>query len=46
MAYRQEEAVADIIQQSGVLGDRKPWYPGCEARENEMPEKEVQEKIA
>ncbi|MFT5657963.1 MAG: methylenetetrahydrofolate reductase (NADPH) [Gammaproteobacteria bacterium] len=30
MAYRQEEAVADIIQQSGVLGDRKPWYPGFE----------------
>ena len=30
MAYRQEEAVADIIQQSGVLGGRVPWYPGCE----------------
>ena len=41
MAYRQEEAVADIIQQSGVLGDRKPWYPGCEVQE-----KEVQEKTA
>jgi methylenetetrahydrofolate reductase (NADPH) len=35
MAYRQEEAVADIIQQSGVLGDRKPWYPGCEVQEKE-----------
>jgi methylenetetrahydrofolate reductase (NADPH) len=41
MAYRQEEAVADIIQQSGVLGDRKPWYPGAE-----IQEKEVQGKIA
>lgn len=28
MAYRQEEMVAEIIQQSGVLGDRKPWSPG------------------
>ena len=30
MAYRQEEAVADIIKQSGVLDGRQPWYPGCE----------------
>ena len=30
MAYRQEEAVADIIQQSGALEGRVPWYPGCE----------------
>ncbi|MFT5219843.1 MAG: methylenetetrahydrofolate reductase (NADPH) [Planctomycetota bacterium] len=30
MAYRQEEAVADIIQQSGVLEGRVPWYPGFE----------------
>jgi methylenetetrahydrofolate reductase (NADPH) len=30
MAYRQEAAVADIIKKSGVLGDRKPWYPGIE----------------
>ncbi len=28
MAYRQEEAVAEIIQASGVLEDRVPWYPG------------------
>lgn len=27
MAYRQEELVADIIQRSGVLGDRAPWSP-------------------
>ena len=32
MAYRQEAAVADIIQQSGVLEGRIPWYPGCEDR--------------
>jgi len=32
MAYRQEEAVADIIQQSGVLQGRVPWYPGCETQ--------------
>jgi len=28
MAYRQEEAVAEIIQRSGVLGGRVPWNPG------------------
>ena len=28
MAYRQEETVAEIIQKSGVLGGRVPWYPG------------------
>lgn len=27
MAYRQEEAVAEIIQTSGVLEGRIPWYP-------------------
>ncbi|MGD8429029.1 MAG: methylenetetrahydrofolate reductase [Ectothiorhodospiraceae bacterium] len=28
MAYRQEEAVAELVDESGVLGDRVPWYPG------------------
>ncbi|HRP95025.1 MAG TPA: methylenetetrahydrofolate reductase [Rhodocyclaceae bacterium] len=28
MAYRQEETVAEIIQTSGVLDGRVPWYPG------------------
>ncbi|GGK67994.1 methylenetetrahydrofolate reductase [Amphritea balenae] len=28
MAYRQEEAVAEIIDRSGVLDGRVPWYPG------------------
>ena len=27
MAYRQEEAVAEIIDASGVLEGRVPWYP-------------------
>ncbi len=33
MAYRQEEAVAEIIQQSGVLEGRVPWYPGVDDQE-------------
>lgn len=28
MAYRQEEEVAEIIDRSGVLKGRTPWYPG------------------
>ena len=28
MAYRQEESVPDIIDRSGVLKGRIPWYPG------------------
>jgi len=28
MAYRQEEAVAEVIENSGVLSGRVPWYPG------------------
>ncbi|HLY57345.1 MAG TPA: methylenetetrahydrofolate reductase [Stellaceae bacterium] len=28
MAYRQEEAVAEVIERSGVLQGRVPWYPG------------------
>jgi methylenetetrahydrofolate reductase (NADPH) len=27
MAYRQEEAVAEIVQRSGVLAGRQPWHP-------------------
>jgi methylenetetrahydrofolate reductase (NADPH) len=30
MAYRQEETVAEIIQESGVLCGRVPWYPGVD----------------
>jgi len=32
MAYRQEAAVAEIVQQSGVLEGRVPWYPGCDVQ--------------
>lgn len=32
MAYRQEESVADIVQRSGVLAGRVPWYPGRDNR--------------
>ena len=35
MAYRQEEAVAEIIDRSGVLKGRKPWQPGAEQTEGE-----------
>lgn len=31
MAYRQEESVAEIIERSGVLAGRVPWYPGRDA---------------
>ena len=34
MAYRQEEAVAEIIQRSGVLGGRVPWDPGRDPQAN------------
>ena len=27
MAYRQEEAVAEVITESGVLAGRAPWHP-------------------
>ncbi len=27
MAYRQEESVADMVDRSGVLQGRTPWYP-------------------
>ncbi len=28
MAYRQEDSVPDIIERSGILRGRLPWYPG------------------
>ena len=28
MAYRQEDSIPDIIDRSGVLCGRIPWYPG------------------
>lgn len=34
MAYRQEESVAEIIDRSGVLEGRVPWYPGRDTELN------------
>ena len=31
MAYRQETVVPEIVQRSGVLDGRTPWYPGRDA---------------
>lgn len=31
MAYRQEASVQQIVKDSGVLGDRVPWYPERDA---------------
>jgi methylenetetrahydrofolate reductase (NADPH) len=28
MAFRQERQVAEIVERSGVLGERVPWHPG------------------
>jgi methylenetetrahydrofolate reductase (NADPH) len=32
MAYRQETTVAEIIETSGVLDGRTPWYPGRDTK--------------
>ena len=32
MAYRQEESVAEIVERSGVLQGRSPWYPDRDIR--------------
>jgi methylenetetrahydrofolate reductase (NADPH) len=31
MAYRQEESVAEIVDRSGILKGRSPWYPERDA---------------
>jgi methylenetetrahydrofolate reductase (NADPH) len=31
MAYRQEESVAEVIERSGVLNGRQPWFPQRDA---------------
>ena len=33
MAYRQEEAVQEIVKDSGVLEGRVPWYPGRDSEQ-------------
>jgi methylenetetrahydrofolate reductase (NADPH) len=37
MAYRQEESVADIVDRSGILQGRAPWYP--ERGSSQIPER-------
>ena len=34
MAYRQEESVPEIVERSGVLAGRVPWYPGRDPHPN------------
>jgi methylenetetrahydrofolate reductase (NADPH) len=43
MAYRQEESVAEIIERSGVLQGRVPWYPG---RDQETPVQETEKETS
>ncbi len=38
MAYRQEQSVREIVERSGVLAGRVPWYPG---RDNSIPETRI-----
>jgi len=38
MAYRQEQAVPEIVERSGVLAGRVPWHPG---RDNSIPETRI-----
>jgi methylenetetrahydrofolate reductase (NADPH) len=40
MAYRQDETVAEIIQKSGVLNGRVPWYPGRDKETHNQAAKE------
>jgi len=34
MAYRQEDSIPEIVDRSGVLRGRIPWYPGRDAAPN------------
>lgn len=38
MAYRQEHSVAEIVEKTGVLEGRTPWYPGRDNPEDLNPE--------
>jgi methylenetetrahydrofolate reductase (NADPH) len=46
MAYRQEQAVAEIIERSGVLGGRVPWYPGRDAQNERQSDSKSLETAA
>jgi methylenetetrahydrofolate reductase (NADPH) len=41
MAFRQEHRVAEIVERSGVLGDREPWRPRHDWEELHPPDDEV-----
>ena len=41
MAFRQEHRVGEIVERSGVLGDREPWRPRHDWDELAPPEDEV-----
>lgn len=41
MAYRQEDTVPEIIERSGVLAGRVPWYPGRDQTPSIQESKEV-----
>ena len=41
MAYRQEESVAELVDASGVLEGRTPWYPRAPAATVELPVQQV-----
>ena len=41
MAYRQEQVVAEIIERSGVLAGRVPWYPGRDGNAQTPQRQEV-----
>ncbi len=38
MAYRQEDTVPEIIERSGVLAGRVPWYPDRDKTQQDMKE--------
>jgi methylenetetrahydrofolate reductase (NADPH) len=38
MAYRQEQTVPEIVERSGVLAGRVPWYP---ERDSSTPETRI-----
>jgi methylenetetrahydrofolate reductase (NADPH) len=35
MAFRQEHRVGEIVERSGALGGRVPWYPGIATRDDQ-----------
>jgi methylenetetrahydrofolate reductase (NADPH) len=44
MAYRQEEAVAEVIDRSGVLQGRVPWYPGRDSQQQQQQQPDPEDR--